>query len=538
MAEGNSGVKVFAFTVKLSGRKPSNASVSYQTADSTATSPSDYAPATGSLSFARSRQQTVRVSVNGDATPEPDESFDLNLSDASGATISDPKGVGTIQDDDPMPSVATSDVTVGEGDSGTTNASFEVTLSRPSTTTVTVDFNTSPQSATAPEDFVAASGTLTFAPGEVTKAVAVEVKGDTVNEPDETFTLDLSSVAGASVGDGQGVATIIDDEGAPAVSIADVSLTEGDSGTTQAQMEIVLSRPDSKAVTIAYASADGTAKASADYETASGTVSFDPGQLAQSVSVPVNGDVLDEPDESLHVNLSAPNNAVTADGRATVTIGDDDPAPSVAVANKAVREGQANKTVSLTFTLSGASSRSVRISYVTADRTAAAPGDYLTTSAAVTFVPGDTKQSAAVPVVGDGVVEPGEVFFLDVSSTTNADLDDGRGVGTIRDNDTSTTLRARKGRGKINARGRLTPSHRGRRMVVTLFKKKGVRFVKVATKRSVLSGSRDLNGDGLRDSSYRTAFRNPKRTRRCRVIAAFPGDRHHVKSRTKKTFSC
>jgi urease beta subunit len=538
MAEGNSGVKIFTFTVKLAGRKPSNASVRYETGDSTASSPSDYGPATGSLSFASGRQQTVFVSVNGDTVAEPEESFDVNLSDPSGATISDPKGVGTIQDDDPMPSLATSDVTVGEGDSGTTNASFKVTLSRPSAGIVTADFDTSPQSATAPEDYVAASGTLTFDPGEVTKAVDVDVRGDTADEPDESFALDLSSVAGAAVGDGQGVATIIDDEGAPAVSIGDASLTEGNSGTTEAQMDLVLSRSSSEAVTIAYASADGTAEAAADYQTASGTVSFDPGQIAKSVSVAVNGDVFDEPDESLKVSLSAPNNAVIADGSGTATIGDDDAAPSVSVANKAIREGQANKTLSFSVALSSASNRVVRVSYVTSDRTAAAPGDYLTTSAAVTFNPGETKESVAVPVVGDRAVEPGELFFLDVSSTTNADLGDGRGGGTIRDNDTSTTLQARKARRKINARGRLTPSHRGRQMVVTLYKKKGTRFVKVGTKRPTLSGSKDLNGDGLRDSSYRTAFRNPKGTRRCRAIARFPGDKHHVKSGTRKTFSC
>jgi hypothetical protein len=538
MAEGDSGVKVFAFTVKLKGRKGSTANVKYQTADSTATSPTDYGSTTGSLSFASGRQQRVLVPVKGDTTAEPDESFAVNLLDASDATISDPQGIGTIQDDDPMPSLATSDVTVGEGDSGTTNASFKVTLSRPSAGTVTADFTTSPQSATAPEDYVAASGTLTFNPGDVTTAVDVEVKGDTANEPDETFALDLSGVAGATLGDGQGVATIIDDEGAPAVSIADVSLTEGDSGTTQAQLDVALSRSSSQAATIAYASADVTAQAPADYQSASGTLSFAPGEVAKSVSVTVNGDVLDEPDEFLQVSLSAPNNAVVADGRGTATLGDDDAAPSVSVANKAVREGQANKTRSFTVALSSASSRSVLVSYVTADGTAGAPSDYLETSDAVTFKPGETKQSAAVPVVGDRVVEPKEAFFLDVSSTTNADLSDGHGVGTIRDNDTFTTLKANKRRARINARGRLTPSHRGRRMVVTLYKKKGTRFVKVATKRPSLSGSKDLNGDGLRDSSYRTVFRNPKRTRRCRVVAIFPSDRHHVRSRARRTFNC
>ena len=108
------------------------------------------------------------------------------------------------------------DVSVTEGNAGTTTATFTVTLNPAAAQTVTVDFATADGTATtADNDYVAASGTVTFPAGQTTQPVAVTVNGDTVFEPDETFFVNLSSPVNATIADGQGVGTILNDDGPP-----------------------------------------------------------------------------------------------------------------------------------------------------------------------------------------------------------------------------------------------------------------------------------------------------------------------------------
>src|SRR6185295_17658838 len=138
------------------------------------------------------------------------------------------------------PSISVRDVVVVEGNSGTTQATFVVALSAPSAQTVSFSFATSNNTATAGSDYVAASGASTFAPGEVEKPVVVLVNGDTVDETQETFFLDISNVQNATVSSSRGTGFIVDDDG-PTISINDVSVTEGNSGTKAATFTLTLS---------------------------------------------------------------------------------------------------------------------------------------------------------------------------------------------------------------------------------------------------------------------------------------------------------
>ena len=139
-------------------------------------------------------------------------------------------------------------MTVTEGDSGTVNATFTVSLSTVSGRTVTVDYATANGTATAPADYTAVPVTaLSFSPGQTTRTVTVVVNGDALDEGDETFNVNLSGASGATIGDGIGVGTITDDDPLPALSINDVTVTEGDTGTVAATFTIGLSaaeRPD------------------------------------------------------------------------------------------------------------------------------------------------------------------------------------------------------------------------------------------------------------------------------------------------------
>jgi hypothetical protein len=157
----------------------------------------------------------VNVTVNGDTNYETNETLTVNLSAPTNATISDNQGLGTITNDDDVPALSINDVAVAEGNSGTTTLGFTVSLSEASSQTVTVGYATTDGTATTTDgDYVAASGTLTFAPGVTTQPVNVTVNGDTKYEANETFVVDLSGPVNATILDSQGTGTITNDDAA------------------------------------------------------------------------------------------------------------------------------------------------------------------------------------------------------------------------------------------------------------------------------------------------------------------------------------
>ena len=236
------------------------------------------------------------------------------------------------------PMVSISDVTVTEGNAGTVNATFQVTLSAPTSQQVTVTFSTADGTALAGTDYVGTSGTVTFNAGETSKTIAVVVNGDTINEPDETFFVNLSNPVNATIADGQGLGTIInDDTSLPSVSINDVSVAEGNSGTTNAIFTVNLSAASGQIVTVTYSTANGTATARSDYVATSGVLTFNPGETTKTLAVMVNGDTFSEPNETFFVNLTSATSAIIADGQGIGTIVDDDGAPDVRLGNISTR---------------------------------------------------------------------------------------------------------------------------------------------------------------------------------------------------------
>ena len=172
----------------------------------------------------------LNVTVNGDTVFETNETFAVDLSAPVNAALADSQGIGTIINDDGVPSLAISDATITEGNAGSQSVALTITLSGSSSQSVTVDYATANGTATvAGGDYLTASGTATFAPGVTSQSVVVSVLGDTVDEPDETFVVNLSAPTNATLADAQGTVTIIDDDPQPSIAIADLSLTEGNS---------------------------------------------------------------------------------------------------------------------------------------------------------------------------------------------------------------------------------------------------------------------------------------------------------------------
>lgn len=157
--------------------------------------------------------------------------------------------------------------------------------------TVTVDYTTTNGSATvANGDYDAASGKLTFDPGETTKTVDVTVHGDTTYETNETLTLDLSNANGATIADDSGTGTITNDDAAPTFTIGDVNVAEGATGITSLTFTVTKSGATQLDSSVLYATGGGTATAGVDYTGNTGTLSFGPGATSEPVTVLVNGD--------------------------------------------------------------------------------------------------------------------------------------------------------------------------------------------------------------------------------------------------------
>ena len=332
---------------------------------------------------------------------------------------------------------------VTEGDSGTVEAVFMVTLiNLPTDETVTVDYATADGSATEPGDYISQGGTLSFPPGTTSREVRVVINGDVVYEADETFVVNLSNPVNAVLSDGQGVATILNDDPVPGLVINDRSILEGPSGTTNFVFTVTLINPPTRrTVTVDYATADGSGTAGSDYQAAFGTLTFAPGQTSQTIIVPVNGDVLNEADETFFVNLSSPAGAVLSDGQGAATVLNDDPVPTLAINDRSILEGNSGATnFVFTVSLSAVSGQPVTVNFLTANGTATAGSDYQTASGTLTIPAGQTSATIAVMVNGDRLAELNETFFVNLSAPTNAVIADAQGVGTILDNEPRVSI--------------------------------------------------------------------------------------------------
>ncbi len=427
VTEGDAGTVNATFTVSLMPAATGPTTIDVMTMDGTATGTIDYAVINTTLSFAAGEtSQPLVIAVNGDTTDEVNETFFVNLSGATGgAGISDPQGVGTITDDDPVPSASIQDISQVEGDAGVTTFNFPVTLSEASGKTISIDFATQDGSATTANlDYVASMGTLTFLPGETAMTIPIAVNGDTTVEASETFVIDLSMPVDVTLSDPQGEGTIVDDDGMPQVFIDDQIVGEGDAGTVQMTFSISLSMSPAVAVSVDFATADGTAVAGVDYQGVSGTAAFPVGVTTIEVVVPVDGDVLDEFDETFFVDLSNPVGVGVADGQGMGTIVDDDPLPEIFVPVFSQGEGDSG-TISfdIPVVLSVPSGKTVTVEWATMDGTAtAASGDYLPASGMLVFAPGETVQLASVLVEGDMNNEGTETFTIELSNAVEGQI--------------------------------------------------------------------------------------------------------------------
>ena len=487
-----------SFTVSLSRASARDVTVAYATrvdptaAKERAAAPGlDYTATSGTLTIAaRSTSATAAVVLLDDSFDEHTETFWLRLSNPTGATVLDGTATGTVNDDDPLPKLAIADGSATEG----LTLSFDVRLDARSGRTVTVPWATEeltpgPSSATAGDDYTAASGTVSFSPATTKARLAVASLADDVAESDERFMVRLGTPANSVLDDSVAAGSIRDDDSLPRVSVADASVDE-DAGP--AVFEVTLSRASSQPVTVAYDTADGTATAPGDYAPdAVRTLVVPAGSTDGEISVAVIDDSLPEGTETFTVTLASAANAVVADGggTATGTIVDDEGPPRLTVADAEECEdgsspadcqvracrvtghrywdpgswshhrdyceqnilpggcapGQCagNGTIEFPVELSHAAAEDTSVRYTTFAGTAASPGDYVATAATLTIPAGDTTATISVTLTDDLTDEPpAETFRLLLDNPDGVELETTEAVGTILDDDLAPTVPA------------------------------------------------------------------------------------------------
>jgi Calx-beta domain/Domain of unknown function (DUF4114) len=233
----------------------------------------------------------------------------------------------TITDNDLPPVIKISDVTVLEGKTGTTNATFTVTLSNPSSRITTVDYATADDTALAGSDYTKIdTTTLSFAPGETSKTITVEIVGDLVDEIDKTFKVNLTNPTNATLGT-EKVATgaILNDDTPITLTIGDADAAETKADETKNPGQFVLTRGGdlNKSLTVKY-TLSGTSTNGVDYQSFTGTSIFGLGADKAVVDIQPIDDKIYEGTENVTLSLSSNNYLITGASSGTVTIGDND----------------------------------------------------------------------------------------------------------------------------------------------------------------------------------------------------------------------
>jgi hypothetical protein len=338
VTEGDAGTRMVRFAATLSKAVDQPVTVHFSTSDGTATlANNDYLQAEGRLLIPPGQKTgQINVFVVGDTAIESDETFYVDLSDPMGLVTTQDRATATITNDD-QSLVSIEDLTLLEGNTGSTNFDFVVSLSQATDKPVDVMYMIIPGTAKAIEDYTSVpAGKLTIPAGQTTGTITVAVVGDTRVELDETFYVYLTSATNAEIaGDPiynfpiPGIGTIVNDDEL-GLSINDVSTVEGSNGsTTDFVFTVTLSEPMITPVTVQYATEDGTAKAGVDYTAASGILTIPANQTTATITVKVNGDTDNEADETFNLVLSNSNDAALLDGIGVGTIRNDDPVPAL-----------------------------------------------------------------------------------------------------------------------------------------------------------------------------------------------------------------
>ena len=420
-------------TVNRAGATNIPASVNYSTSDGTATvAGSDYTAAAGTLNFAAGETtKTFDVNVSNDGASEANETVYLTLT--SGATAVDTSLLSIVDDDNPKASVQLSSPVYSANEAGGT-ATITVTLSHAVNPDLTVNYATADGTALAGSDYTNTNGTLTFSgnvagggpgSGETSKTIQVPITQDPDAEDPETLTLTISNaLPGASsiLGAPATAAVTIADDDTP--GLIDFRSLQYDVNEAAGHATVTVERLGGVggAVSVDYATGDGSASAGSDYAATTGTLNWAAGDSAdKTFTVPVDWDGRAEGTESISLALTNPGGGsdLGPSTAAVLRIADDGASGPLSLSSNASRVSEADGLVTITVTRSGGSlGGPVTVGYQTSDGSANAGSDYAAASGTLTFGPGEAGKTFAVPVTSDSAREGDETFQVTLSNAT------------------------------------------------------------------------------------------------------------------------
>lgn len=304
---------------------------------------------------------------------------------------------------DPDPTeLSASDATVTEGNAGSVQVSFHVTLATPSSHPVTVDYAVDPGTAADGLDFASRSlSTLTFAPGQTSKTIKVPVFGDVIDEADETVLVHLSDPDGATLADATGTGTITDDDTAPTVSVIDSQVDEGPGAVAHVTVKLDGSLTE-RTASVTLDTSDGSAHAPGDYTAVSQPVTIVPPARSTTVDVPITDDDRGEPDETADLALINTGPLPLGTATATLTIHDTDLPDPIALDQappSPVPEsgGPVTAVVGLPFPASSP----VTLGWSLAGGDTSLTGDWAATAGTATIPAGQTQGTITLTPVDD-----------------------------------------------------------------------------------------------------------------------------------------
>jgi hypothetical protein len=340
------------------------------------------------------------------------------------------------------PCLNINDAGVTETDTGTVNAEFTVSLSSAAAQAVSVNYRLVGRDAAAGADFDNVSGTVTFQPGTLSQIIQIPIRGDLLDEANEVFNVQLTDAVNAAIKDGQGKATITDNDAAPSISISDAVIVEGSGGTSQLSFNVALTQASGRQTKVSFATQNGTAAAPADFTAISGVLAIEPGVTAKQITVSLNPDTLVEPDENFQLAITNPVFLNIADGEATGTILNDDIGGTVEFTTTAFEVNEAAGVATVTIQRTGGNASGIAVEYLTSDGTATANQDYQPVSGTLNFGANESSKTFTVPIINDSLDEnPLETLNLTLRNIAGgAVLGQSTATLSIADNDPAPAI--------------------------------------------------------------------------------------------------
>jgi len=395
--------------------------------DYSQTGATSFGSTSGTVTFgAGNSTATITLDPATDPTVEPDETVLLTITAGSYNVGSPSAATGTITNDDTTVSVSVAPASVTED--GTTNLVYTFARTGVTSGALTVNYSVT-GTASLGTDYAgvaSASGSVSFTGIETSKTVTIDPTPDTVSEPDETVILTVTSGTGYTLGSpNSATGTITNDDGTPSISINNVTLSEGNSGTTSFVFTVSLSTAAAAQVTVDYATAAGSINPATggtncgtgtDFENKSGPLTFAAGETSKTVSISVCGDTGVEPDETFLVNLSNNSaNSTIANAQGTGTIANDDTDVNISVSPSTVTEDGAANLI-YTFTRTGVTSGPLTVNF-SFGGTATLNTDYTSSSVGtIAFGAGNSTATVTIDPNADATDEAIKTVILTVTS--------------------------------------------------------------------------------------------------------------------------